>query len=159
MNAAVVLVNPRRVTTQVQVSDVETVPVEFLIEIKGGKFGRVQVSDSEAPVVKGDGDPIKLFRGHEAELLRQRLHSRLLASHRGPIPKDQLHGFLEEFVFFSNRRDVRQKGRIFHELLQAVVQVPQPSNQGDRPTKLIESAETLPAPAGKECGSTRPGPG
>ena len=71
-------------------------------------------------VVSSSGDPahVSLPGVHRVASLLKRW---ILGTHQGAITADHLQSYLEEFTFRFNRRTSRNRGLVFHRLLQQAV--------------------------------------
>jgi hypothetical protein len=85
--------------------------------------------------IAATGDPahVVMPRAHRVSSLLKRW---LLGTHQGATRPHQLDHYLDEFTFRFNRRGARQRGLLFHRLLEQAVQidhVPVNAIAGDRP--------------------------
>lgn len=53
----------------------------------------------------------------------------LLGTHQGAVPPQHLDAYLDEYTFRFNRRTTRQRGLLFHRLMQQAVMTPPPSTR------------------------------
>ena len=72
--------------------------------------------------IAASGDPahVVMPRAHRVASLLKRW---LLGTHQGAVRSPQLDFYLDEFAFRFNRRSSRQRGLLFHRLLEQAVQI------------------------------------
>lgn len=72
--------------------------------------------------IAASGDPahVVMPRAHRVSSLLKRW---LLGTHQGAIRPHQLDFYLDEFAFRFNRRSSRQRGLLFHRLLEQAMQI------------------------------------
>ena len=86
----------------------------------GGLAGAGFVHQQTSIAASGDPAHVVMPRAHRVSSLLKRW---LLGTHQGAVRAQQLDFYLDEFAFRFNRRSSRQRGLLFHRLLEQAMQI------------------------------------